>query len=90
MKPTGQHLAARLALAGVLASCATVLAGPTLLITEVMTKARDWSWFVGFFSAAVVGGVIWRLRPTVIQHLVFGVAVAAAALTSLRPSSTVW
>lgn len=47
------------------------------------TDASDWGWFTGFLTAAVAGGLIWRTRKTVLQHLVFGFSVGMSALLSL-------
>lgn len=74
---------------GVGAACgfATYKIAPNMLqgarIAVVMSKASEWAWFIGFFSAAIVGSVVWRVRPTIMQHLVFGAAVAASSLLVL-------
>lgn len=45
--------------------------------------AADWGYFAGALAIAIAGGAVWWRERTVLQHLVFGIGVAAAALLAL-------
>jgi hypothetical protein len=45
--------------------------------------AAEWGWFAGALALAISGGVVYWRKHTVLQHLVFAVGVAAAALLVL-------
>ena len=57
---------------------------PTSLSVRVAsTDAAEWGWFAGAAAVAVSGGLVWWRQKTVLQHLAFGLGVAAAALLAL-------
>jgi hypothetical protein len=45
--------------------------------------AAEWGWFAGALAVALSGGLVWWRHRTVLQHLAFGLGVAAAALLAL-------
>ncbi len=47
------------------------------------TGAVEWGLFIGSLAAAIAGGVVWWVRRTPLQHIVFGCAVAASSITVL-------
>ena len=49
----------------------------------VSNVASDWAWFAGFAVAAVVGGLVYWRRVTILQHVVFGVSVGMTSLLVL-------
>jgi hypothetical protein len=56
---------------------------PPMGVAEAAQKATEWAWFTGALGIAVAGGLVyWRSR-TWMQHLAFGVGVAAASLLVL-------
>ena len=59
-----------------------------LVVGDVSTAVRrslgaDWGYFAGALAVASAGGIVWALRRSALQHIVFGVGVAAAALLVL-------
>jgi len=52
-------------------------------VDPIMQAVDEWAWFAGATAVAVSGGLIWWRRRSALQHLAFGLGVAAAALLVL-------
>jgi len=52
-------------------------------VDPIMQSVDEWAWFAGATAVAVSGGLIWWRRHSALQHLAFGLGVAAAALLAL-------
>ncbi|HET6351728.1 MAG TPA: hypothetical protein VFG89_06350 [Coriobacteriia bacterium] len=60
---------------------ASLSASATLRVAS--ETAAEWGWFAGAAGVAVAGAVFYLRHHTVLQHLIFGIGVAAAALLAL-------
>lgn len=56
---------------------------PPMRISVAAAKAAEWAWFSGALAVAISGGLVWWRRSSWLQHLAFGVGVAATSLLVL-------
>lgn len=50
-------------------------------------EASEWGWFAGAAAVALTGGLVWWRERSILQHLEFGVGVAAGVASELGPDA---
>ena len=56
---------------------------PPMRVDSAADKAAEWAWFAAAAAVALSGGIVWWFQRTWLQHLAFGVGVAASSLLVL-------
>ena len=56
---------------------------PPMRVDLAGDKAAEWAWFAAAAAVAVSGGIVWWFHRTWLQHLAFGLGVAASSLLVL-------
>ncbi len=56
---------------------------PPMAVSAASQKAAEWAWFAAAVAIAASGGLVWWRHKTWLQHLAFGVGVAASSLLVL-------
>lgn len=56
---------------------------PPMGVHDAEEKAAEWAWFTGALASAIAGGLVYWRSQTWLQHLAFGLGVAAASLLVL-------